>query len=89
MNPAETEVRIGCQSFGGKAGQTFDPSRDEVGAEGWLGGSCMKADRQGTEDGILAFLGVLLYLSASIGARRERARRVRAVRQPVERTPMM
>jgi hypothetical protein len=39
--------------------------------------------------GILAFLGVLLYLSASIGARRERARRVRAVRKPVERTPLM
>ena len=39
--------------------------------------------------GILAFLGVLLYLSASIGARRERARRVRSVRQPVERTPLM
>jgi hypothetical protein len=36
--------------------------------------------------GILGFLAVLLYLSASIGARRERARRV--VREP-ERTPLM
>ena len=40
---------------------------------------------------ILAFLGVLLYLSASIGVRKERLRRaeVDANARPVERTPLM
>jgi len=37
--------------------------------------------------GILTFLGVLLYLSASVGARRERARR--RINQRPERTPLM
>jgi hypothetical protein len=37
--------------------------------------------------GLLAFLGVLLYLSASVGARRERSRR--AVAQVPERSPLM